>query len=81
MAVGTRAGGQAAFATGAATLAAGTVTVATTAVRATSKVFLTRAVTGGTTGDLRVGTITAGVSFVINSSSVLDTSTVNWMVV
>lgn len=65
---------------GQATLVAGTVTVSTTAVTANSRIFLTCAVVGGTQGILSVGTITAGVSFVINSNSVIDTSTVNWLI-
>jgi len=61
-------------------LVAGTVTVSNTSVTASSRIFLTNAITGGTVGVLSVGTITAATSFVINSSSVLDTSTVNWVI-
>jgi len=57
------------------------VTVTTTAVTASSKIFLTYAAFGGTTGALRVSTITAGTSFIIISSSATDTSTVNWLIV
>lgn len=68
---------------GTATLAAGTVTVATTAVTAASKIFLTDAGGGvlANIGSLSVGTVTAGTSFVANSSNVLDTSNVNWLII
>jgi hypothetical protein len=66
---------------GRATLVAGTVTVATTAVAATSEVFLTCQTPGGTPGFLRVSARTAGVSFTIQSSSGTDTSVVAWMIV
>jgi hypothetical protein len=67
------------MAMGTATLAAGTVTVANTSVTASSVIFLSRATTGGTTGQLSY-TITAGTSFTINSSSNTETSTVNWLI-
>lgn len=59
----------------------GTTTVSTTAVTANSLIFLTNGAPGGTIGTLSVGTITAGTSFVINSSSSSDTSKVNWWIV
>lgn len=62
-------------------MTAGTITISTTAVTASSKIFLTYATVGGTQGFLSVGTITDGTSFVINSSSALDTSTVNWWII
>lgn len=62
-------------------MTAGTITISTTAVTASSKIFLTYANVGGTQGFLSVGTITAGTSFVINSSSSSDTSTVNWWII
>ena len=65
---------------GTATLVGGTVTVTTAAVAAGSKILLSRQATGGTAGHLSVGTITAGTSFVINSSSGTDTSTVYWRI-
>ena len=65
---------------GTSVLVAGTVTVSTTAVTASSIIFLTHGVAGGTLGTLSVGTITAGTSFVINSSNAADTSTVNWLI-
>lgn len=64
-------------------MTAGTVTVSTTAVTASSKIFLTANTPGGTPGILSAPTasIVAGTSFVINSSSNTDTSTVNWWIV
>lgn len=64
-----------------AAMTAGSITINTTAVTASSKIFLTHASVGGTQGILSVGTITAGTSFVINSSSGTDTGTVNWWIV
>ena len=78
---GTNVATGAAGRTGTATLAAGTATVATTAVAAGSKIFLTYSGTPSAPGTLSVGTITAGVSFVINSSSGTDASAVNWLVI
>lgn len=66
---------------GTAVLAAGTVTVANTSVTANSRIFVTSNADGGTVGFLRVTARTAGTSFVITSSSPLDTSTVAWMIV
>jgi hypothetical protein len=68
---------------GTATLTAGAVTVATTAVTASSIILVTRNTPGGTAGDLSVpsASITAGTSFVINSASGTDTSTVNWIII
>lgn len=59
----------------------GTITISTTAVTASSIIILTHATLGGTQGILSVGTITAGTSFVINSSSGTDTGTVNWWII
>jgi len=67
---------------GQATLSGGTVTVSTTAVTALSLIFLTNALPSGTAGVLSVGTITAGTSFVINSSTgALDNSLVNYWII
>lgn len=68
---------------GTATLTAGTVTVSTTAVTSSSKIFLTVATTGALTniGTPTVGTIVNGTSFVINSSNILDTSNINWWII
>lgn len=65
-------------ASGQATLVAGTVTVSNASVASGSVIFLTCGAVGGVPGLLSVGTITAATSFVINSSSDTDTSTVNW---
>ena len=65
---------------GTATLVAGTVTVSTAAVESGSFILYARKTAGGTLGDLSLGTVTAGTSFVINSSSGSDTSTVNWAI-
>lgn len=66
---------------GTAVLVAGTVTVANTSVTANSRIFLTSQVSGGAPGFLSLGTKTVGASFVINSSSATDTSTVAWLIV
>lgn len=71
---------------GVATLVAGTVTVTTSDITASSRVFLSVQVQGGTSGFLSLGTVTAGTSFVINSKDaagtlVADTSTVAWWIV
>ncbi len=64
-------------------MTAGSVTISTTAVTASSKIFLTANTAGGTPGELNAPTasIVAGTSFVINSSSGTDTSTVNWLII
>jgi len=61
---------------GTAVLAAGTATVADTAVTASSRIFLTSQADGGTPGFLRVSARTPGTSFAITSSSGTDTSIV-----
>lgn len=69
---------------GTATLTAGTVTVSSAAactIGTACTYQLTNCGTGGTVGVLSVGTITAGTSFVINSSSSTDTSTVCWEII
>lgn len=66
---------------GTAVLVAGTVTVNNTSITASTRVFLTAQVAGGTPGALRLGTVVAGTSFVITSSSGTDTSTVAWLLV
>lgn len=62
------------------TLVAGTATVSNALVTANSLIHLTRLVTGGTVGHLSVGAITPGVSFVINSTSGSETSTVCYQI-
>lgn len=68
---------------GTGTLISGTATISTTAVTASSLIFLTDTTTGALTnvGSLTVGTKTAGTSFVVNSTNVLDTSTFNWLII
>lgn len=65
---------------GKAILVAGTVTVSTVEIKTSDYVQLTRMVLGGTPGHLSVGTITNEISFVINSSSNTDTSTIYWQI-
>lgn len=67
---------------GVATLSAGTVTVSTTKVTANSRIYLTGQ--GGTItnlGSYSITARTAGTSFVISSSNVLDTNTVGWLII
>jgi hypothetical protein len=66
---------------GIAVLVGGTVTVNTVAVTANSKIILTNSLIGGTIGILSIGVITPGVNFVINSSNILDTSSVTWQII
>jgi hypothetical protein len=65
---------------GTATLASGTVTVPDTGISASDVVIVSRRTAGGTTGTLTYS-ITAGASFTISSTSVLETSTVAYLVV
>lgn len=65
---------------GTATLVAGTVTISTAAVETGSFILHARKTAGGTLGNLSLGTVVAGTSFVINSSSGSDTSTINWAI-
>lgn len=66
---------------GTATLAAGVILVNTTAVTATSRIFLTGQTTGGTAGELRISARVAGTSFTITSSSATDTRSVAWLII
>jgi hypothetical protein len=68
---------------GSGTLVAGTATISTTAVTASSKIFVTDAGGGvlANIGSLSVGTIVANTSFVVNSSNALDTSNFNWLII
>jgi len=63
---------------GTAVLVGGTVTVTNTSVTANTVILLTVKVAGGTLGNLSY-TLSAGASFTINSSSVIDTSTVAYL--
>lgn len=64
-----------------AVLVAWTKVVNTTAVTASSVILLTSQVDWGTVGYQRVTARTAGTSFTITSSSVLDTSTIGWLII
>lgn len=63
------------------TLSAGTCKVSTHEVQTWSRVLLSRQSADGTIGDLSTGAMIANNSFVINSSSSGDTSTVFWEIV
>ena len=67
---------------GTATLSGGTITVTTPAALTNSVILLTDATTGALTnvGTATVGTVTNGVSFVINSSNILDASNINYTI-
>jgi hypothetical protein len=65
---------------GRATLASGTATVSTTWASTSYNYQLTNCGVSGTPGILSVGTVTAGTSFVINSTSSSDNSTVCWSI-
>jgi hypothetical protein len=66
-----------------AAMTSGSITISTTAVTASSIIFLTVNTPGGTQGVLSapVASIVAATHFVINSSNSSDTSTVNWWIV
>lgn len=66
--------------TGTVTLVAGAATV-TYPISATSRIFLTSQVDGGTVGFLRVSARTVSTSFTITSSSATDTSTVAYLII
>lgn len=66
---------------GRATLVSGTVTILTPRVSASSEIMLTYRGTLASPGVLSVGTITDFTSFVINSTSATDTSTVSWLII
>lgn len=67
---------------GSTTLAGGTKTVSTTAVTATSHIFVTVRTLGTVAAPkaMLVNTIVAGTSFVITSADATDTSTVDWII-
>jgi len=62
-----------------AAMTAGAITINTTAVTANSIIMLTPVGTGS--GQISLGTITAGTSFVINSSDGADTRQVQWWII
>lgn len=65
---------------GQATLVGGTVTVANTSVTANSRIFMSVSTAGGTQGQLSYIKVN-GTSFTITSTSVLETSVVDWFIV
>jgi hypothetical protein len=67
--------------TGAATLAAGTVTVANTLITANSVIWLAQRSAGGTPGAVFVSARVPAASFTITSTSATDTSAVRWDIV
>lgn len=66
---------------GSATLVGATVTVSNTTVTANTIVMLTRKTSGGTIGTAITYTVSAGVSFTINSDNILDTSTFSYVLI
>lgn len=67
---------------GTGTLVAGTATISTTAVTASSLIFLTDTASSITNvGTLTISAKTAGTSFVVTSTLALDTSTFNWLII
>jgi hypothetical protein len=62
-------------------LSSGTVTISTTEIQASDNVLLSRLANSGSSGPLAVTTITAGVSFVVQSSSNVDDGTFFWEIV
>lgn len=60
------------------TLTAGIATISTTAVSATSIIFLTPNSSGINLGIFSVGTVNAGTNFVVNSSNIADNDSFNW---
>lgn len=66
---------------GTATLVNGTVTINTKAVHSNTLIQLSTKTVSGTPGILSVGTIVNGTSFIINSSSGTDNSSVTWQII
>lgn len=66
---------------GTAVLSGGTVVVSTNKVTANSRIFLTANTPGGTLGAVYVSARSAGTSFTITSISVIDTSTIAWIII
>ena len=75
--------GGAAAIVGSGTLIGGTATVATTAITANSLIFVTDSTTGALTnvGSLVVSAKSAGTSFTVTSTNILDTSTFSWLII
>lgn len=66
---------------GTSSLVAGTVVVNTTAVTASSRIFLTPQNTSGTAGAVSVSARTAGTSFTMTSTSSSDTRSIAWLII
>lgn len=68
---------------GTGTLSGGTATVSNTSVTANTRIFLSDQGGGvlANIGSLSVGTVTAGTSFVVNSSNALDSSKFAWLLI
>lgn len=73
--------GGASPSSGVATLVAGTVTVNTTKVTASSRIHISGQNTSGTPGELRISARVAGTSFTITSSNALDTRDIAWIII
>lgn len=65
---------------GTTTLVGGTKVIADSAITANSSVFVTNNSAGGTIGITSI-VLNAGVGFTINSTNILDTSTVRYLIV
>ena len=65
---------------GTTTLVGGTKTITDSAIKATSSVFVTNNSVGGTIGIISVAII-ANTSFTINSTNILDTSVINYLII
>lgn len=68
---------------GTGTLSGGTATIANTSVTSSSRIFITDTGNGGVltnVGSLAVTSISAGTSFTVASTNVLDASTFNWFI-
>lgn len=66
---------------GTSSLVAGSVVVNTTAVTASSRIFLTPQNTSGTAGAVSVSARTAGSSFTMSSTSSTDTRSIAWLII
>jgi hypothetical protein len=68
---------------GVATLVAGTVTISTTKVTASSRIYLSIQSLGTVTvpTTVAVTTVTASTSFVIKSANIVDTSVISWIII
>lgn len=66
---------------GVSTLVAGTITVSSTRITATTRVFLTAQNSSGTAGNLYISARSVGASFTITSTSVTDTRTIAWLLI